>query len=84
VSDLKVQTVPSGGHVSVKVGLTLAPTQVLDLLLALEKEAVKSAAEGKTPALTIPFSIEGSAWVTVQSFGSIGASFGPVKDTFTL
>ena len=83
-ADLAVQTVPAGGQLTVNVALSLAPDQVLNLILGLEKQALTDIAKGSSPALTIPFSIQGSAWVNIGTFGSVGANFGPVKNSFSL
>lgn len=75
---LRIKTLGANQTTRVTVGLELDPNQVVSLIAHFARSAMDDVKRGQVPHFVIPYSIEGSAWVTVQSFGKIAAGFGPV------
>lgn len=82
--DLKIQTIPPHKTIHFDTRLALDVDQMTKLLGTVAKDAFEAVKHKKTPHLVIPFQLEGSAWVTVQSFGRIGASIPPLRDQWDL
>lgn len=75
VDTLRLPMVPAGGSLKFVAGLTLDIDQMLALLTRLGGDIVGDVKSGRTPAFTIPWSVEGSIWVRFEGFGRIGAGF---------
>jgi hypothetical protein len=73
-SDLEVQTIPPGKKIHFDTRLALDIDQMTRILGKVAEEAFQAVKHKKTPHLIIPYRVEGSAWITVESFGRIGAS----------
>jgi hypothetical protein len=82
--DLKIQTIPAHKTIHFDTRLALDIDQMTKLLGTVAKDAFDAVKHKKTPHLVIPFQVEGSAWVTVESFGRIGASIPPLRDQWDL
>jgi len=50
---------------------------VIALVGTLGNDAIAQVKRGQVPRFVIPYQVEGSAWVTIESFGKIAAGFGP-------
>jgi hypothetical protein len=79
LDNLKLRTIPANGTVRVTFRLIVSAEQLLDLVAKFANAAIKAIERGSSPQLSIPYSIEGSVWVTVQGFGKLAAGFGPVQ-----
>ena len=67
--------VPAGATVAFMAGLSLGIDPMLALIQRLATDGLAQIKSGKVPAFQIPWAIEGSAWVTIENFGRIGAGF---------
>jgi len=70
---LRIPMVPAGGTVAFIAGLSLGVDPMLALMQRLATDGLAQIKSGKVPAFQIPWAIEGSAWVTIEKFGRIGA-----------
>jgi hypothetical protein len=84
LDNLRIRTLPANGQTRVTVGLELDPMQVVSLLARLATSSVDSVKVGKVPEFVIPYQVEGSAWVNVQSFGKLAAPFGPAQGAWNI
>jgi hypothetical protein len=84
LDNLKLRTIPAGGNVRVTFRLEVNAPQLLDLASKFADAAVSAIKGGNAPQLSIPYSIEGSVWVSVQGFGRLAAGFGPVQGQFDI
>jgi len=84
MTNLKVRTLAPNQTTQVIVSLQLEPMQLLGLLQQFGAAALDAVKRGSVPQFQIPYAVEGTAWVTVEHFGKIGASFGPVQGAWTL
>lgn len=84
VSDLKVRTIPPKGMTHVKIRLELDPIAMLSLMKNVSSDSMASVKKGKQPSFAVPYMLEGTVWVDIQSFGRIAASFGPHNDAWKL
>lgn len=84
VADLAFRTIPAGGTIVVKTQLDIGVVQMLALLRLVAGDAMAQVKRGTVPSFAIPFELEGSVWLKVESFGKIGASFGPHQETWQL
>lgn len=82
--DLRVRTVPPNDKTRVVVRLGLDPTQTVDLIRSLGAEEIERVKRGEMPKLSIPYELEGTAWVSVESFARIASSFGPARGEWPL
>jgi hypothetical protein len=82
--NLKIKTLGPNQTTRVTVALELDPMQVVALLAKFAGGAIDSVKRGSVPRFEIPYAVEGSAWVTVQSFGRIAAGFGPVQGVWLI
>ncbi len=80
MNDLRVRTIPPSETIRSVVRLELDPDAMMQLIRRLGDEAVAEVRAGRPPAFDIPYEIEGSVWVEVESFGRFAASFGPFRD----
>ena len=76
-SELRVRTIPPGKQTRMVVRLGLDPTKMVDLIAKMAKGDIQRVKRAETPRFTIPYRIEGTAWVTVESFGRFATDFGP-------
>ncbi|MEZ4286861.1 MAG: hypothetical protein R3A47_01660 [Polyangiales bacterium] len=83
-SDLRVRTIPANESTAMVVRLGLSPVQIVNLIRKFAKGEIRNLKNGSTPQFNIPYSLEGSAWVNVESFGRLASSFGPVDGQFDL
>jgi hypothetical protein len=72
---LRIPMVPAGGTVTFVAGLSLNADQMLGLIKRVSGDVVSQVKTGKQPTFIIPWAVEGSAWVTFEGFGRIGAGF---------
>jgi hypothetical protein len=84
IDELKIKTIDPNGHVRADFQLGLNPRMVMDLVKRLGTDAIAQVKQAKIPQLAIPYSIEGSVWVNVQSYGKIGAGYGPVAGNWQI
>ena len=84
LSDLKVKTIPANENMNMVVRLGLSPVQTVKLIKRLAKGEIDEVKRAKVPKFGIPYQLEGSAWVNVQSFGRIASGFGPVQGDLNL
>ena len=83
-SDLRVRTIPPNDQTRMVVRLGIDPVQMVDLIAKLAKDDIDRIRQGKLPELAIPYRIEGTAWVSVESFGRLATGFGPVNGQWRL
>lgn len=82
--DLRVRTIPPSDRTRVVVRLGLDPLQTVGLLTQFAKGEIESIKRGEVPRFSIPYEIEGTAWVSVESFARIAKGFGPAKGEWRL
>ena len=82
--NLKIRTIGPNQTTRVTVALELDPQQVVALIAKFATTAMDEVKRASVPKFEIPYSIEGSAWVTVQGFGKFAAGFGPVQGVWQL
>lgn len=82
--DLKIQTIPPGKDIHFDTRLALDIDQMEKVLVNVAKDAFEAVKHKKNPRLVIPYQVEGAAWVTVESFGRIGANIDPYKGEWDL
>ena len=83
-SDLGVRTVPPNDQTRMVVRLGIDPAQMVDLIARLAKGDIDRIKQGRLPQLAIPYRIEGTAWVAVESFGRLATGFGPASGEWRL
>ena len=81
---VSVRTVPPAESVHTVVRLTLDAPKMLDLMRRLGRDIRDDLRAGRVPTFEIPYQIQGAVWVDVQSFGRIGANFGPHRDAWQI
>jgi hypothetical protein len=82
--DLKIKTIGPNQTMRVTVALELDPMQVVAIMSRFAGAAIDQVKQGQVPRFDLPYSLEGSAWVTVQGFGKIAAGFGPLQGVWEL
>lgn len=82
--NLKIRTLAPNQTTRVTVGLELDPEQVVSLIARFAQSAMDDVKRAQVPRFEIPYAVEGSAWVTVESFGKIAAGFGPVNGVWQI
>lgn len=82
--DLRIKTVDPGESARVVIRLQLQPIQILNLMRETGQQAMDEIRGGRAPSFAIPYSIEGSAWVSIQNFGRIAVDFGPTTGEWQL
>jgi hypothetical protein len=82
--DLRVRTVPPNDRTRMVVRLGVDPEQMVSLIGRLAKGDIDRIKQGRLPDLAIPYRIEGTAWVAVESFGRLAANFGPHQGSWQL
>lgn len=84
LNDLRVRTIPSNEHTRMVVRLGIDGIQMMSLVAKLAKGDLERIKQAKLPELAIPYRVEGTAWVSVESFGRIAAPFGPANGEWSL
>ena len=84
LDNLRIKTIPAHGSARVTIALQLDPQQVLTLLTTVAQDAIAQIKQGQSPTFALPYQIEGSVWVEVQSFGKFAAAFGPYRNQWTI
>ncbi|MDH3622542.1 MAG: hypothetical protein OES69_09540 [Myxococcales bacterium] len=82
--DLRVRTVAPNDRTRMVVRLGVDPTQMVDLIAKLAKGDIDRVKQGRVPQFSIPYRIEGTAWVAVESFGRLATGFGPATGEWML
>lgn len=75
VDAMRMPMVPPGGELPFKASLSLNVDQMLTLIKTLGADVMGDLKAGRIPTFEIPWAVEGSAWVTIEGFGRIGAPF---------
>ncbi|MDH4281597.1 MAG: hypothetical protein OEV36_02990 [Myxococcales bacterium] len=83
-SDLRVRTIPPNDRMKMVVRLGLDPVQMVRLIRELAKGELERVKKGQMPELVIPYEIEGTAWVAVESLGRLATGFGPAAGQWRL
>lgn len=83
-SDLRVRTIPPNDRTRIVVRLGLDPLKMVNLIKTLAKDDIARVKRAEVPEFSIPYNIEGSAWVSVESFGRLARGFGPVAGSWQL
>ena len=83
-SDLRVRTIPPDEELRMVVRLGIDPTQMVDLIAKVAKGDIERIKEGRLPELAIPYQIEGTTWVAIESLGRLASAFGPVDGRWAL
>ena len=83
-SDLRVRTVPPSEELRMVVRLGIDPTQMVDLIAKVAKGDIDRIKQGRLPELAIPYQVEGTTWVAVESLGRLASAFGPVDGEWAL
>jgi hypothetical protein len=84
LSDLRIRTVPPNERLKMVVRLGLDPTQMVGLIRQYARAEIDRIKEGRIPELRIPYQIEGTTWVSVESLGRLASSFGPTTGEWQL
>jgi hypothetical protein len=84
LDNLRIKTIPAHGSSRVTIELQLDPQQIVTLLATLAQDAIAQIKSGQPPAFAIPYQIEGSVWLDVQSFGKLAAAFGPYRNEWAI
>lgn len=84
LSNLRIRTVAPGAHTRVVFRLELNPEQVLGLVQQVATDAVPQLIAGQDVALTIPYQIEGSIWITVEHFGRFAVNIPAYRNSWTI
>ena len=82
--DLRVRTIPPGETMRLVVRLELEHEQIFRLIRQSVGSLIEGAMREQMPEITIPFRLEGSAWVSIEGLGRIAAGFGPIEDEWNL
>ncbi len=83
-SDLRVRTIPAGGSADVRVRLQLNPQMMLKIVRSASQDMLSQIRARQKPKFVVPYSLEGTVWVNVESFGKIAAGFGPHQGVWSL
>ena len=83
-SDLRVRTVPPNDKMKMVVRLGLDPIQMVGLIRQLGQGELSRIKKGEIPEFNIPYEIEGTAWVAVESLGRLATGFGPAAGQWRL
>lgn len=84
LTDLGVRTIPANERTRMVVRLGVDGVQIVDLVAKLTKGDFDRIKHGNLPRLAIPYRVEGTAWVTVESFGRLATNFGPADGEWSL
>lgn len=82
--DLKVQTIPPHKDIHFNTRFALDIDQMTKLLGTVASDAIADVKKKKSPKFVIPYAVQGSAWVTIESFGRVGTSIPVVKGQWDL
>jgi hypothetical protein len=82
--DLRIRTITPGDKLRFVTQLSLDVDQALRLIELTARQAVEQAKRGNKPHFTIPYTIDGSVWVSVEGFGRIAASFPQIQGAWEL
>lgn len=84
ITDLAVRTIPARSSVHFVASLGIGVDPMMRLLERAARGAVESAQTGRQPHFVIPWAIEGSVFVEVESFGRFAASFPEARGSWDL
>lgn len=82
--DLRIRTIQPNERIRFVAELSLDIDQTLSLIERTVRGAVDGAQRGQTPNIQIPYEVEGSVFVEVESFGRFAASFPAVAGNWDL
>ncbi len=82
--ELRVRTVPPNDRTRMVVRLGVDTAQITALIAKLGKGDLDRIKTGKLPELAIPYRLEGTAWVSVESLGRFATAFGPQTGSWQL
>lgn len=82
--DLRIRTLPAGDRARVVFQLEVSSRAMLPVLERVLGDAIASVREGRRPDLSIPYRLEGTAFLDVEGFGRFAASIPPVDRTWVL
>jgi len=82
--DLRIRTIQPNERIRFVAELSLDIDQTLSLIERTVRRAVDGAQRGQTPNIQIPYEVEGSVFVEVESFGRFAASFPAVAGNWDL
>ena len=77
LGDVRVRTIPANTAIDIKIRLDLKPSVMLKLIGRFAQDALDQVKNRKKPSFVIPYGLEGTVWVRLESIGKIAASFGP-------
>lgn len=83
-SDLKIQTIPPKKTIHFNTRFALDVDEMAKLLGTVAEDAIAAIKKKKNPRFVIPYAVEGSAWVTIESFGRIGTAIPITKGKWDL
>ena len=83
-SDLRVRTVQPNDELKMVVRLGLDPLQMIGLIRQFSEGGIDQIKRGQIPDLNIPYEIEGTAWVSIESLGRLATGFGPAAGQWRL
>lgn len=84
LEDLRVRTIEPSGQVVLNVRLSLAPAQLLPLIKETVTNLVDRLRDRQIPSFSIPYRLEGTAFVTIEGLGRIAVDFGPVENSWNI
>ena len=84
LTDLRLRTIPPNEQTRMVVRLGVDPAQMVRLITELARGDLDRIKRGKLPELAIPYRVEGTAWVSVESLGRLATNFGPASGQWQL
>jgi hypothetical protein len=83
-SDLKIQTIPPKKSIHFNTRFALDIDEMAKLLGTVAEDAIAAVKKKKNPHFVIPYALQGSAWINIESFGRIGTSIPITKGVWDL
>ena len=77
LQDLRIRTIPAGETLRIVMRLQVDTLQMLSLIERAGHGALDQIRQGTQPQFAIPYSVEGTAWVSIEGLGRVAAGFGP-------
>jgi hypothetical protein len=69
---------------TIQARFSFGPEALLGVLRQLADQAAQQLQKGQQPTFTIPYRLQGAAWLDVGSLGRVEVGFGPASGTWTL
>jgi hypothetical protein len=82
--ELAVRTVPPHGQVELSTEVAVASEPMLALIRQTQADPIASIRNGQTPSFSLPYAIEGTAWIEVESYPRVAAPIPRVTGSWDL